>query len=60
MSCHSHPLLNRLPYQLLLLSSLAILVLAACSSNPPSVTVEQSRVDYGLLLTTPEEPLLFD
>ena len=60
MSCHSHPLLNRLPYQLLLLASLVMLVLAACSSNPPSVTVEQSRVDYGLLLTTPEEPILFD
>lgn len=60
MSCHSHPLLNRLPYQLLLLASLVMLVLAACSSNPPSVTVEQSRVDYGLLLTTPEEPIVFN
>ncbi len=60
MSCHNFPSHIRLSHQLLLLAALVLLVLAACSSNPPSVTAEQSRVDYGLLLTTPEEPILFD
>ena len=60
MSCHNHPPHTRLPYQLLLLAVLVLVVLAACSSNPPSVTAEQSRVDYDLLLTTPLEPIVFD
>jgi len=41
-------------------SLLALLLLASCSSTPPSITEEQSRVDYGVLLTMPEEPILFD
>ena len=41
-------------------SLLALLLLASCSSTPPSITEEQSRVDYGILLTIPEEPILFD
>ena len=48
-------------YYLFWLSALlALLLLASCSSSPPSVTEEQSRVDYGVLLTMPEEPILFD
>jgi len=42
-----------------LLFTLAALLLAACSSTPPSITDDQSRLDYGLLLTAPDEPLLF-
>ena len=39
---------------------LALLLLSSCSSTPPSITEEQSRVDYGVLLTMPVEPILFD
>ena len=59
MSCNNHSRYNRPAYQLLLPGALVLLVLAACTSNPPSVTAEQSRVDYGLLLTMPEEPIAF-
>ncbi|MCG6898771.1 MAG: fatty acid cis/trans isomerase [Gammaproteobacteria bacterium] len=38
----------------------ALLLLASCSSTPPSVTEELSKVDYGVLLTMPEEPILYD
>ena len=39
---------------------LALLLLTSCSSTPPSITEEQSKVDYGVLLTMPVEPILFD
>ena len=42
----------------LLSALLAILFLAACSSSPPSVTEGQSALDYGPMLTAPEDPIL--
>jgi hypothetical protein len=52
----------RLPfyYTLLPATLLALLLLASCTSTPPSVTAEQSKVDYGILLTMPAEPILFN
>ena len=47
-------------YTLLPAILLALLLLASCSSTPPSLTEEQSRVDYGVLLTMPEELIPFD
>ena len=44
----------------LLATPQALLLLASCSSTPPSITEEQSTVDYGVLLTMPVEPILFD
>jgi len=45
-------------YTLLLLTLLTLLLLAACSSTPPSITDEQSKLDYGLMLTAPDDPIL--
>ncbi|HDN69541.1 MAG TPA: hypothetical protein ENG26_03050 [Gammaproteobacteria bacterium] len=42
----------------LLLALLATLFIAACSSSPPSVTEGQSALDYGAMLTAPEDPIL--
>ena len=36
----------------------ALLFLAACTSAPPSVTEGQSELDYGAMLTAPEDPIL--
>jgi hypothetical protein len=45
-------------YTLLLLTLLTLLLLAACSSTPPSITDEQSKLDYGLMLTATDDPIL--
>ena len=37
---------------------LVLLFLASCSSAPPSVTEGQSKLDYGAMLTAPEDPIL--
>jgi hypothetical protein len=45
---------------ILLLALLAsCLGLTSCSSKPVSPTEEQIFIDYGLLVTTPEEPILY-
>ena len=36
----------------------ALLFLAACTSTPPSVIEGQSELDYGAMLTAPEDPIL--
>jgi hypothetical protein len=35
-------------------------ILLSCSSTPPSPTAAQVDLDYGLLATTPEKPILYD
>jgi len=42
----------------LLQTLLVLLFLAACSSSPPSVTEGQSALDYGAMLTAPEDLIL--
>jgi hypothetical protein len=54
---HSHPQAQYI-YKLLLLALLVLLFLVACSSAPPSVTEGQAALDYGAMLTAPEDPVL--
>ena len=42
----------------LLPALLVLLFFAACSSAPPSVTEGQSELDYGAMLTAPDDPIL--
>jgi hypothetical protein len=53
--------LKPLPLTIPIFALLALLLaLSSCSlQEKPSLTKEQATVDYGLLLTTPEEPILY-
>ena len=52
---HAH---TRITSRSLLPALLILLSLAACSSSPPSVTEGQAALDYGAMLTAPEDPIL--
>jgi hypothetical protein len=58
MSIRQRHAITRYTGRLPLSALLIILFLAACSSSPPSVTEGQSELDYGAMLTAPEDPVL--
>lgn len=58
MSFNHHHAQTRYTCKRRLPALLVLLFLASCSSAPPSVTEGQSNLDYGAMLTAPEDPIL--